>query len=106
MDGTSKDKRNAGFLFRPATVDKALEQYPEIIVGISQARYKVKITYYANWNSTVCVYDESSTFSAMIPLSDYEKILTIVNKLGKLPLFKSDPSLSYSMARAEIRAIF
>lgn len=106
MDGTSRDKRNSGRLFRPASQERALEQYPELVIGISQARYKIKITYNANWNSTVLIYDEVNNFSQFVPLCDYEKIISIVMKLGKIPLFKSDPAISYSMARAEIKALF
>jgi hypothetical protein len=105
MDGTSKDKKYRGILIRNATKQYAEDQYPAIVVGLSTKKLMVSTQPSPIGLHVVNVFDGLG-FQIEIPLSDYQKIISVVDKLGKLPLFKSDYSLSYSMAKAEIGAIF
>jgi hypothetical protein len=92
VDGSPKDQVVDGRLFRPASLARALEEYPSIVQWLLKANTKVSFQSSANGVGFVSVRDPDDPGRwRHLCTSDYVKCVDVVRSLGYTPIFISEP---------------
>jgi hypothetical protein len=114
MDGTVAGNKVNGVLVRPATLDRALELYPQLILLMTRIQLQqprllpITTTLLASGREVFIIKDPAKVEVNYYLLSeDFEKCKSIALSLLPLPLFPSEPDQSLlATIRSKIKIAF
>ena len=105
MDGSSKNHKTNGVLFRPVSLSQALDQFTPMIYDMLSKRARVTTNSAADGIYSILVYGREGRFWTLRQ-EDYDKCLAIARKIVSPCLFPSSPQTTLEIIRSYIKVVF
>lgn len=92
MDGTANDRFANDRLFRPAALNRVLEEYPNIVILLAKAAARVTFQKSADGVKYVVVLALSDPQTKyQLRVDDYSRCVDVARKMGQFPIFPTEP---------------
>jgi len=105
VDGTTKDLIRHGRLFRPSSQKYAVETFPAMIVAMSKKKVSIHPIEGADGLHEIVVRNYFGPSWSLRP-DDYQKCLSVLEKLGLVPAFPSNPEGYFEQAKLLVEVEF
>ena len=107
LDGTSSDKFINGRLFRPASLDQALDEYVSVVYKLAKSEYTIDYQKDREGVKFVALQDKATKWVRFIRSDDYKLCLEVVKAVGNFPLFPSESLQDiFGRIKANINFVF
>jgi len=93
VDGTTKDRFVDGRLFRSASIEQAVEEYPPIVVLLACTSACVSFQTSADGIKHVILYKLTNpNIKYKLRVDDYSRCVDVARRMGQFPIFPTEPT--------------
>jgi hypothetical protein len=103
VDGTASDRFANNRLFRPATLNRVLDEYPNVVILLARAAARISFRTSADGIKHVVLLSLADPHTRyQLRVDDYSRCVDVARKMGQFPIFPTEP---FSDIISRIRAL-
>jgi hypothetical protein len=107
LDGTTKDNVSGRRLFRAASLEQVLDEYPHVVLSILRGARTVSESDPDGHRVYVLYETGKSEASHRLRHEDFQRCVNVAKRLGSVQIFRSEPRAdTFDRIRAHLRVEF